>query len=79
MTPLDSSQLEFCRSTESNIRLLAPAGCGKTSSLLHRCSSLVSRSSGNPRFLIITFTNAAAEEVKDRQASDPNLRAYGTR
>ena len=73
MTPLDASQLEFCRSSESNIRLLAPAGCGKTSSLLHRCSSLVSRSSGSPRFLIITFTNAAAEEVKDRQASDPEF------
>ena len=73
MAPLDSSQLQFCLSTESNIRLLAPAGCGKNSSLLHRCSSLVSRSSNSLRFLIITFTNAAAEEVKDRQANDPEF------
>ena len=73
MTPLDFSQLQFCLSTESNIRLLAPAGCGKTSSLLHRCGSLVSRSTGSPRFLIITFTNAAAEEVKDRQATDSSF------
>ena len=73
MAPLDSSQLQFCRSTESNIRLLAPAGCGKTSSLLYRCSSLISPSSNSLRFLIITFTNAAAEEVKDRQANAPEF------
>ena len=70
MPNLDSSQLEFCESTAHNIRLLAPAGCGKTSSLLHRCKKLVERESGSPRFLIITFTNAAAEELKDRQAHD---------
>ena len=73
MAPLDSSQLQFCRSTDSHIRLLAPAGCGKTSSLLYRCSKLMSPSSNNLRFLIITFTNAAAEEVKDRQATDPEF------
>ena len=73
MTPLDSSQLHFCQSTEKNIRLLAPAGCGKTSSLLHRCASLVSRSSASQRFLVITFTNAASEELKDRQANDPHF------
>ena len=73
MTQLDSSQLQFCQSTDSNIRLLAPAGCGKTDSLLYRCKNLVSQSSGNPRFLIITFTNAAAEELKDRQASEPDF------
>ncbi len=91
MTTLDSSQSAFCQSSESNIRLLAPAGCGKTSSLLHRCKSLVERATGSPRFLIITFTNAAAEELKDRQANDPafeclndkttitTLNAYGWR
>ena len=53
--------------------MLAPAGCGKTSSLLYRCRSLVSRSIGTLRFLIITFTNAASEELKDRQANDPDF------
>lgn len=75
MLRLDSSQLDFCQSTEDNIRLLAPAGCGKTSSLLHRCRSLISQASGSSRFLIITFTNAAAEELKDRQASDPDFKS----
>ena len=67
----DRSQSAFCSSSAKNIRLLAPAGCGKTSSLLHRCAELVQQSSTNPRFLLITFTNAAAEEIKDRQANDP--------
>lgn len=69
---LDSSQLEFCDSFDRNIRLLAPAGCGKTSSLLYRCRSLMDQGAGNPRFLIITFTNAAAEELKDR-TNDPDF------
>ena len=73
MPPLDSSQLEFCQSADPNIRLLAPAGCGKTTSLLHRCRTVASRASTPPRFLIITFTNAAAEELKDRHQDDPDF------
>ncbi len=70
MNNLDSSQLAFCRSTAKNIRLLAPAGCGKTSSLLHRCRELSQRAKGNPRFLIVTFTVAATNELRERLADD---------
>ena len=63
---LDRSQLEFCRSSAQNIRLLAPAGCGKTESLLHRCRELVQRADRKPRFLMVTFTKNAAAELKDR-------------
>ena len=73
MIELDPSQQEFCRSTSRNIRLLAPAGCGKTISLLHRCRDLASRSKGNPRFLIVTFTNVAADELRERIRSDESL------
>ena len=73
MIQLDHSQLEFCASTSMNIRLLAPAGCGKTLSLLHRCSKLLERSESNPRFLIITFTKAAASELQERLARDPQF------
>lgn len=91
MNNLDHSQLEFCRSTAQNIRLLAPAGCGKTSSLLYRCRELTQRVKGKPRFLIVTFTVAAANELKERLAHDPlfekvqgqatvtTLNAYGWR
>lgn len=67
---LDSSQSEFCKSPVQNTRLLAPAGCGKTESLLHRCLELIQRASGKPRFLIVTFTRNAAEELKDRVEHD---------
>ena len=66
MTNLDQSQLDFCRSDAHNIRLLAPAGCGKTISLLYRCRELAERSDSRQRFLIVTFTRAAAAELKDR-------------
>lgn len=73
MIELDASQQEFCRSTSRNIRLLAPAGCGKTISLLYRCRDLAARSKGNPRFRIVTFTNVAAEELKERIRRDESL------
>ncbi len=30
MTILDTTQTKFCQASIGNIRLLAPAGCGKT-------------------------------------------------
>ena len=73
MIQLDDSQWEFCGSNSRNIRLLAPAGCGKTLSLLHRCSELLKRSESHPRFLIVTFTKAAAAELEERLARDPQF------
>ena len=68
---LDKSQLEFCISDSKNIRLLAPAGCGKTASLLHRCRELIQRANRKPRFLIVTFTKTATAELKERVENDP--------
>ena len=70
MLSLDRSQQAFCSSTAPNIRLLAPAGCGKTTALLHRCLRLAGGSSGNPRFLLVTFTKSAAAEITARIAND---------
>ena len=50
-----------------SVRLLAPAGSGKTLSLLWRCKTLLERSKKTkPRFLIYTFTRAARDELRDR-------------
>ena len=50
---LDKSQREFCGSSADNIRLLAPAGCGKTLALVHRCLHLFERDEKTrPRVLI---------------------------
>lgn len=71
MIELDRSQQEFCRSESDDIRLLAPAGCGKTSSLLYRCRALADRSDTRQRFLLLSFTNAAAAEARERLSDDP--------
>lgn len=70
---LDESQMAFCRSSADNIRLLAPAGCGKTVSLLYRCRELAQRSDRKPRFLIVTFTRTATAELKARVEHDPQF------
>ena len=88
---LDQSQLEFCRSESKHVRLLAPAGCGKTLALLHRCLELANRAESTPRFLVVTFTKAASHELRGRLSRDPafktvkdhitisTLNAYGYR
>ena len=63
---IDSSQVEFCRSDADHIRLLAPAGCGKTLALLHRCRHLAERARATPRFLVVTFTKTATHELRSR-------------
>lgn len=75
MQQLDDSQRAFCEAPEdSNIRLLAPAGCGKTLCLLYRCKYLASRSPHEKmRFLIVTFTRAAEQELSARLSDDPEF------
>lgn len=54
------------------MRLLAPAGCGKTLSLLARCAHLASLDSegARTRFLIFTFTRGARDELIRRVHAD---------
>jgi DNA helicase II / ATP-dependent DNA helicase PcrA len=68
---LDSSQMAFCSADPANLRLLAPAGCGKTLSLLYRCAFLAEAAKPQGlRFLIVTFTVAAKQELLSRVSSD---------
>lgn len=64
--PLDEFQKRFCADTHRNIRLLAPAGSGKTHSLLYRCADVYRRQGGSAKFLLITFTRAARDELRKR-------------
>lgn len=71
MQQLDKSQLAFCEAPVGNLRLLAPAGCGKTLSLLLRCKHLAMQSKPQrPKFLIVTFTVAARQELLGRLNED---------
>ncbi len=71
MEQLDKSQRAFCEAPVGNIRLLAPAGCGKTLCLLYRCKYLAEQfPTSRQRFLIVTFTRAAREELRSRINED---------
>ncbi len=71
MKKIDKSQQAFCDAPSGNIRLLAPAGCGKTHSILHRCCALHRLASSRAtRFLVLTFTVAARDELKARLTED---------
>lgn len=64
----NSSQLGYINEDYlSDTRLIAPAGCGKTITLLHRAERIVKelKNAGvsDPKVLIVTFTNAARMEL----------------
>lgn len=75
---LDATQLAFVNAPERDIRLLAPAGSGKTLSLLHRCATLHQRSNDASTFLIVSFTRAARDELRSRLA-DSTFRDFSTK
>ena len=69
---LDKAQRTFCESEARYLRLLAPAGCGKTYALALRCLNISSQTKEKKqRFLVITFTRAAKEELRSRINSEP--------
>lgn len=74
---LDSSQQQFVDLNEKYIRLLAPAGAGKTNTLLYRCKSLLEK---NPheRFLLFTFTRVAADELRIRLKTNPDFQQFAS-
>lgn len=71
---LDEYQLPFAQDPNRALRLLAPAGSGKTHALLYRCLyQWEAAKTPKPRFLLFTFTKAARDELRDRLRSSPDL------
>jgi DNA helicase II / ATP-dependent DNA helicase PcrA len=71
---INKYQQDFCFSENQNIRLLAPAGSGKTTSLLWRCLDFLTVKDSKARFLIFTFTKVARDELRDRIDTNPELK-----
>ena len=69
MINYDKAQMEAICSTDTKILCLAGAGSGKTRTLIERISRLVSQGVSPEHILCMTFTNAAAFEMKSRFAA----------
>ena len=67
---LNEEQLSAVMSTDDKILCLAGAGTGKSTTMLVRISHLVEQGVDPLRILALTFTNAAAFEMKDRYIRD---------
>ncbi len=69
MPTLTQAQSDFINSKAAYIRLLAPAGCGKTFSIIEKTRDLFIN---NPRLriAIFTFTRGAADEIRERCGDD---------
>ncbi|SJZ91136.1 Superfamily I DNA or RNA helicase [Pilibacter termitis] len=62
---INESQQKFINSDENFIKLLAPAGSGKTESILQFCKRKIEKDK-NQKFILFSFTKAAAGEIEER-------------
>lgn len=67
---LNPEQLKVASYTQSPLLVLAGAGSGKTRSIIYRCAYLIQHMGIKPwNILVVTFTNKAANELKQRLES----------
>lgn len=66
MDSLNSEQLQAATTIDGPLVIIAGAGSGKTHTLTCRLSNLINRGVAPESILLLTFTNAAANEMTER-------------
>lgn len=65
---LNDAQIEAVKSEDRFTLIIACAGAGKTQTLMSKLAYLVNKGVDPSKILLLTFTNKAADEMKDRAA-----------
>ena len=63
---LNEAQQSAVNHTGSHLLIIAGPGTGKTHTLTHKIAKTAAALSGNEKILAVTFTNKAAEEMRER-------------
>jgi DNA helicase-2/ATP-dependent DNA helicase PcrA len=74
---LNDNQLKAVQKLEGPLRIVAGPGSGKTRTIVSKIAYLIENGFARPEeILTITFTNKAANEIKDRVAKATSSNVY---
>ncbi len=74
----DEFQRQVVEAPENTVRIVAPAGSGKTQTIINRVLTRIQNGAKPSSILVLTFDNAAATSLRDKLAAElANLNAVG--